>query len=75
MKSYRNAIAVLALTCVFSTSALAGDGILWTEKTPPPPPPPLAGDVIYTDMAAPMPEADIVTETALNVLQNLLTLL
>ena len=76
MKSYRNAIAALVLAIVFSTSAYAGDGIIWTDKTPPPPPPPARADgVLWTDIAAPAPEADVLTETALSLLQNLLTLL
>ena len=75
MKSYRNSIAALALAFVFSTSAFAGDGVIHTEKTPPPPPPPIQAEgVIHTEIAAPAPEEDVLTEIALNVLQNLLTL-
>ena len=76
MKSYRNAIAAMLLAIVFSTSAFAGDGVLHTDKTPPPPPPPVQADgVLHTDIAAPAPEADVLTQTALSLLQNLLTLL
>lgn len=76
MKSYRNAIAALVLAFVFSAPALAGDGVIHTEKTPPPPPPPVqANGIISTDVASPAPEADVLTEIALDVLQNLLILL
>lgn len=76
MKTYRNAIAALVLTFVFSMSVFAGDGVMHTDKTPPPPPPPAQADgVMHTDITAPAPEADVVTETALNLLQNLLALL
>jgi hypothetical protein len=76
MKNYRNAIGALMLTIVFSTSAFAGDGVLHTDKTPPPPPPPAQAEgVLHTDTAPPAPETDVLTEIALNVLQNLLTLL
>lgn len=74
MKSYRKAIAALVLAIVFSTSAFAGDGVIYTEKTPPPPPPQATG-VIYTEIATPAPESDVLTEVALNLLQNLLVLL
>ena len=77
MKSYRNAIAALVLAFVFSTPAFAGDGVLWTGITPPPPPPPpaQAEGVLHTEIAAPAPEEDGLTETALSLLQNLLALL
>jgi hypothetical protein len=76
MKSYRNAIAALVLAMVFSTSALAGDGVLWTDRTPPPPPPPVQADgVLWTDIAAPAPETDALTEMALSLLQTLIPLL
>ncbi|HEX8635852.1 MAG TPA: hypothetical protein VF703_17005 [Pyrinomonadaceae bacterium] len=88
MKSYRNAIAALALAFVFSTPASA-EGVLWTDRTPPPPPPPTqASGVIYTDstasqatgimwtgIAAPAPEDDAVTEITLSLLQTLISLL
>lgn len=73
MKSYRNAPAALVLAFVFSTSAFASDGILWTGITPPPPA--QAEGILWTGIAAPAPEADITTEIALTLLQNLLTLL
>jgi hypothetical protein len=76
MKSFRNAISALVLAFVFSTAAFAGDGVMHTDKTPPPPPPPAQADgVMHTDLTAPTPEADVVTDIALYVLQNLLTLL
>jgi hypothetical protein len=87
MKSYRNAIAVLALTFVFSASAFAGDGVLWTGKTPPPPPPQADGvlwtgrittqadGIIHTDVAAPAPETDALTQIALALVQTLIPLL
>ncbi|MDX6269902.1 MAG: hypothetical protein QOD28_1125 [Acidobacteriota bacterium] len=75
MKSYQNAIAALVLAFVFSTSAYAGDGIIWTGKTPPPPPPPQADGIIWTGIAAPVPEEDILTEIALSLLQGLIPLL
>jgi hypothetical protein len=74
MKSYRNAIAALVLAFVFSTSAFADDGVIWTGITPPPPPPQADG-VIWTGIAAPAPEADVLTEIALNLLQTLIPLL
>ena len=76
MKSYRKAIAALALAFVFSTSAYAGEGVIHTDRTPPPPPPPLAEGVIHTDIAAPAPEEEnILTEIALSLLQTLIPLL
>jgi hypothetical protein len=75
MKSYRNAIAALVLAIVFSTPAFAGDGIIWTGITPPPPPPAQAEGVIYTDVAAPVPEEDTLTEIALTLLQSVLSLI
>ena len=76
MKSYRNALAALALAFVFSTSAFAGDGIIHTDRTPPPPPPLVQAEgIIHTDIAAPMPEEDSLTEIALSLMQTLITLL
>jgi hypothetical protein len=75
MKNYRNALAALVLAIVFSTSAFAGDGVIYTEKTPPPPPPAQAEGVIYTDIAAPVPEEDALTEIALTLLQSVLSLI
>lgn len=75
MKIYRNAVAALVLAIVFSTSVYAGEGILHTEKTPPPPPPAQSEGVMHTGIAAPAPEGDVLTETALSLLQNLLALL
>jgi hypothetical protein len=76
MKSYRNAIAALVLAVVFSTYAFAGDGIIHTDRTPPPPPPPAQAEgVIWTDIAAPVPEEDTLTEIALTLLQTLIPLL
>lgn len=74
MKNYRNAIAALVLAFVFSTSAYAGDGILWTGKTPPPPPPPTNG-ILWTGTASPASEGDALTEIALTLLQSLIPLL
>jgi hypothetical protein len=74
MKNYRNALAALVLSFVFSTSAF-GEGILWTEKTPPPPPTQEEG-IISTDIAAPSSEEeDTLTEITLNLLQALIPLL
>ncbi len=75
MKSYQNAIAALVLAIVFSTSAYAGDGVIYTGITPPPPPPQTNG-VIYTGVAAPAPEEEnILTEITLSLLQTLIPLL
>jgi hypothetical protein len=75
MKSYRNAIAALVLAIVFSTSAYAGDGVIYTGITPPPPPPQTNG-VIYTGVAAPAAEEEnILTEITLSLLQTLIPLL
>ena len=75
MKNYRNALAALMLAFVLATSALAGDGIIHTDKTPPPPPPAQADGIIHTGIAAPVPEGDALTEIALSILQNLVTML
>jgi hypothetical protein len=76
MKSYRNAIAALVLAFVCSTSVFAGDGVIWTDKTPPPPPPQTQAEgVIWTDIAAPVPEEETLTEIALSLLQTLIPLL
>ena len=75
MKSYRNALAALVLAVVFSTFAYAGDGVIYTERTPPPPPPPQATGVIYTEIATPAPESDALTEIALTLLQSVLSLI
>jgi hypothetical protein len=75
MKSYRNAIAALMLAFIFSTSAYADDGIIWTGRTPPPPPPPQADGIIWTGIAAPALEEDTLTEIALGLLQTLIPLL
>ena len=76
MKSYRNVIAALVLAFVFSTSAFAGDGILWTGKTPPPPPPAQADGILWTGIVAPgSEEEDILTEITLSLLQTLIPLL
>ncbi|MCA1567403.1 MAG: hypothetical protein LC803_17490 [Acidobacteria bacterium] len=72
MKSYRTAIAVLMLTFVFSTSATADDGGMWTDRTPPPPP---TNGVIWTGETSPASEDDDLTEIALSLLQTLLPLL
>ncbi|MCA1566625.1 MAG: hypothetical protein LC803_13485 [Acidobacteria bacterium] len=74
MKSYRNGIAALVLAFVFSTSAFADDGIIWTGKTPPPPPPQADG-IIWTGVAAPEPEEATLTEITLSLLQTLIPLL
>jgi hypothetical protein len=73
MKSYRTVIATLVLAFVFSTSAFADEGIMWTDKTPPPPPP--TNGIMWTDGASPAPEEDDLTEIALNLLQTLIPLL
>lgn len=75
MKSYRNALAAVVLAFVFSTSTFAGEGVMWTEKTPPPPPPPQANGLIWTDKAAPASEEDALTEITLSLLQTLIPLL
>lgn len=78
MKYYRNAVAALMLALMLSTSAFAGE--MHTGLTPPPP---TANGVmqtgatngeIHTGVAASSP-TDTVTETALNLLQSLLSLL
>lgn len=75
MNSYRKALAALALAFVFSTSALANDGVLWTDRTLPPPPPPPDG-VARTQTTAPAPEEeDVLTEIVLSLMQTLIPLL
>ncbi len=71
MKSYRNALATLVLTFVFSTSALADDGIIWTGLTPPAP---SAESVLQTDIDARASEEDTLTEITLSLLQTLIPL-
>jgi hypothetical protein len=73
MKSYRSVIVALVLALTFSTPALAGDGIMWTGKTPPPPPPP--NGIMWTGTASPPSEGDALTEIALTLLQTLIPLL
>jgi hypothetical protein len=73
MKNYRNASAAVALTFVLSTSALAAQGVIHTEKTPPPPPSTQSTVTTYT--AATAPEDVTLTEIALSLLQSLLPLL
>ena len=73
MKNYRNAFAALVLAFVFSTSAFADEGIIWTDRTPPPPP--QANGIIWTDKSSPAPEEDDLTEIALALLQTLIPLL
>ena len=75
MKSYRNALAALVLAVVFCTSAFAGDGVIYTDRTTPPPPPPQATGVIYTDKAASTPKGDALTEIALTLLRSVLSLI
>jgi hypothetical protein len=86
MKSYRNALAALALAFVFSTSAFA-EGIMHTDRTPPPPPPQASGimhtdrttsqadGVILTGIADPALETDTLTEITFSLLQTLIALL
>ena len=74
----RKALAALVLVLAFSSAALAGDGVMWPDKTPPPPPPPAttsagmasADGYITTDFTA----TASVAETALTLLQIVLTL-
>jgi hypothetical protein len=73
MKSYRTVIVTLVLAFVFSTSAFADEGIMWTDKTPPPPP--QTNGIMWTDGASPAPEEDDLTEIALSLLQTLIPLL
>lgn len=78
MKNYfRNALAVCVLVVTF-TCSVSAEGIMHTDRTPPPPPSPtatevaptvLSGDETYTHGAS-----DIMTEIALDLLQNLLVL-
>ena len=77
MKNYKKAVAALVLAFVFSTSALADDGVMWTGKTPPPPPPPptTTEGVMWTGTADPISEEDILTEIARSLLQTLIPLL
>jgi hypothetical protein len=73
MKSYRNAIAALVLAFVFSTNALADEGVMHTDRTPPPPPP--TNGIIWMESAAPTSEDESLTEITLTLLQTLLPLL
>lgn len=86
MKYYQNTGAALVLALMLSTSAFAGE--IHTGVTQPPPPPTANGvmqtratdGVMHTDgemhtgVAASSP-TDTMTETALNLLQSLLSLL
>ena len=82
MKNYRNAVAALVLALVLTTPAVAG--IMYTDKAPPPPTPTTTSatqagttdGIMYTGAAESAPGAtDSLTEIALSLLQNLLTLL
>jgi hypothetical protein len=81
MRNYRNGVAALALALVLTTPAFAG--IMYSEKTPPPPPPDASvtqsdptGGIIYSEAVESAPvSTDTVTEVALSLLQNALTLL
>ena len=74
----RKALAALVLVLAFSSAAFAGDGIMWPDKTPPPPPPPAttpasmasADGYIQTGFTS----TDLVAETALTLIQIVLTL-
>ncbi len=87
MKSYRNAIAALALVLAITTSVSAG--IMHTEKATPTPTPTVngimvaeatngvadTGGIIHSENAGSAPGgADAVTQVALNLLQSALTL-
>jgi hypothetical protein len=75
MKSYRNAIAALVLTFVFSTSTFA-EGLIHTDRTPPPPPSTQTEGVILTGAVSHEPEEeDTLTEITLSLLQTLVSLL
>jgi hypothetical protein len=85
MRNYRNAVAALVLALMLSPLAYAGDGIMYPERTPPPPPPStssmttdgvmttgVAGqDTTGSDATA---ASSSLTETALNLLQSVLSL-
>jgi hypothetical protein len=81
MRNYRNAFGALVLALVFTMPAFAG--IMVADKTPPPPPPDASvtqsdttGGIMYTDAVESAPVVtDSVTEVALSLLQNALTLL
>jgi hypothetical protein len=87
MKNYRNALAALDLAFVFSTPAFAGDGLIWTDRTPPPPPPTQADGVLWTGKTSSQADGvlhtgkaapasnDVLTEIAFSLLQTLLPLL
>jgi hypothetical protein len=87
MKNYRNALAALILTFVFSTPTFAGDGVIWTDRTPPLPPPTQADGVLWTGKSSSQADDvlhtgiadcasnDALTEIAFSLLQTLLPLL
>ncbi|HEY0080666.1 MAG TPA: hypothetical protein VGB73_18825 [Pyrinomonadaceae bacterium] len=82
MKNYRNALCALLLTLLLSMSVFAGE--MHTGIVAPPPPPPSTNGERHTDSTGceiqigedvSTPEAtDTVTETALNLLQSVLSL-
>jgi hypothetical protein len=85
MKSYRNAVAALLLALVLSTSAFAGEMQTGITSPDPQPTPTTANSTtqttttdgeMQTGVVASTPQAtDTVTETALNLLQSVFSLL
>lgn len=65
----RKFLASVCLTVVLSFSALAGEGIIYTEKTPPPPPPPVGG------FASEDTGEDVVVEIVIDVLNTILIII
>jgi len=75
MKTLRQLSAALVLTCVFTSAALADDGIMHGDLVPPPPPTASAnvGDAISVETPSSDPAAaDLATGMALSVLQRAL---
>ena len=79
MKSYRKALCLCVLVMALASPAFAGD--IQHPVVPSPPPtvngevePRVADDVTQTGEAETTPEAETLTETALNLLQSVLSL-
>ena len=75
MKTLRQLSAALVLTCVFTSAALADDGIMHGDLVPPPPPTASTtiGDATSVETPNSDPSAsDLATDMALTVLQRAL---
>ncbi len=77
-KNCRKALAALVLVLGCSSAAFADDGVMWPDRTPPPPPPPATAPAGMASadghISMGFTTTDSVTESALTLLQIVLTL-